>query len=114
VVSLANAGEVLSLIHLAGNWPSHEGAAAEIDQAIPVCRAGGLWQVLVRGDTDLTQTRHLDSWDGDGVQFLFDVNNTANLHILADDLPATAYHPASRPPRSEDRTEPRRRPDNVK
>jgi hypothetical protein len=114
VVSLANTGEVLSLINRSGNRPSHEGAAAEIDRAIRVCRAGGFRQVLVRGDTDFTQTRHLDRWDGDGVQFLFGVNNTANLHILADDLPATAWHPLTRPPRSEVRTEPRRRPDNVK
>jgi hypothetical protein len=114
VVSLANTGEVLSLINRSGNRPSHEGAAAEIDRAIRVCRAGGFRRVLVRGDTDFTQTKHLDRWDGDGVQFLFGVNKTANLHILADDLPATAWQPLSRPPRYEVRTEPRRRPDNVK
>jgi hypothetical protein len=114
VVSLANTGEVLSLVNRPGNRPSHEGAAAEIDRAIRVCRAGGFRRVLVRGDTDFTQTRHLDRWDGDGVPFLFGVDKTANLHILADDLPATAWHPLGRPPRSEVRTEPRRRPDNVK
>jgi hypothetical protein len=114
VVSLANTGEVLSLINRSGNRPSHEGAAAEIDRAIRVCRAGGFRRVLVRGDTDFTQTRHLDRWDDDGVQFLFGVNKTANLHILADDLPATAWQPLSRPPRYEIQTKPRRRPDNVK
>jgi hypothetical protein len=114
VVSLANTGEVLSLINRPGNRPSHEGAAAEIDRAIRVCRAGGFRQVLVRGDTDFTQTRHLDRWDDDGVHFLFGVNKTANLHILADDLPAMAWQPLSCPPRYEVRTEPRRRPDNVK
>src|SRR6516165_6560571 len=114
VVSLANTGEVLSLVNRSGNRPSHEGAAAEIDRAIRVCRGGGFRNILVRGDTDFTQTRHLDRWDGDGVQFLFGVNGTANLHILADDLPAAAWHPLIRPPRYEVKTEPRRRPENVK
>ena len=114
VVSLANTGEILSLINRSGNRPSHEGAAAEIDRAISVCRAGGFRQMLVRGDTDFTQTKHLDRWDSDGVQFLFGVNSMANLHVLADDLPVTAWQTLSRPPRYEVRTEPRRRPDNVK
>ena len=114
VVSLANTGEVLSLINRSGNRPSHEGAAAEIDRAIGVCRAGGFHQILVRGDTDFTQTKHLDRWDSDGVQFIFGINNMANLHVLADDLPATAWQTLSRPPRYEVKTKPRQRPDNVK
>ena len=70
--------------------------------------------MLVRGDTDFTQTKHLDRWDGDGVQFLFGVNATANLHILADDLPAEAWQTLTRPPRYQVQTQPRRRPANVK
>jgi DDE family transposase len=115
VVSLANTGEVLSVINRSGNRPSHEGAAAEVDRAIRVCRQGGFRQVLVRGDTDFTQTKHLDRWDDDaGVQFIFGVNVTANLHVLADDLPADAWQPLARPPRYQVQTEPRRRPQNVK
>jgi hypothetical protein len=114
VVSLANTGEVLSLINRAGNRPSHEGAAVEIDRAIRVCRAGGFRHVLVRGDTDFTQTQHLDRWDDDGVQFIFGANVTANLHCLADDLPAAAWQTLTRPPRYQVQTEPRRRPENVK
>lgn len=114
VVSLANTGEVLSILNRAGNRPSHEGAAAEIDRAIRVCRAGGFRQILVRGDTDFTQTKHLDRWDDDGVQFLFGVNVTANLHMLADDLPETAWQTLTRPPRYAVQTQPRRRPENVK
>src|SRR5262249_42462038 len=34
VVSLANTGEVLSIVNRPGNRPSHEGAAAEIDRAV--------------------------------------------------------------------------------
>jgi hypothetical protein len=114
VVSLANTGEVLSLINRSGNRPSHEGAAAEIDRAIRVCREGGFRQVLVRGDTDFTQTRHLDRWDADGVQFIFGVNVTPHLHVLADDLPAQAWQTLNRSPRYQVKTQPRRRPENVK
>lgn len=114
VVSLANTGEVLSLVNRSGNRPSHEGAAAEIDRAIRVCREGGFRQILVRGDTDFTQTKHLDRWDDDGVQFIFGVDVTAHLHILADDLPAGAWQTLSRPPRYEVQTRPRQRPANVK
>jgi hypothetical protein len=114
VVSLANTGEVLSLINRSGNRPSHEGAAAEIDRAISVCRAGGFRQILVRGDTDFTQTQHLDRWDGDGVQFLFGINVTANLHLLADELPANAWQTLTRPPRYAAQTQPRQRPAHVK
>lgn len=114
VVSLANTGEILSLLNRSGNRPSHEGAAAEIDRAIRVCREGGFRQILVRGDTDFTQTKHLDRWDGDGVQFIFGADVTPNLHILADDLPAKAWQKLARPPRYEVQTQPRRRPKNVK
>jgi hypothetical protein len=114
VVSLANTGEVLSVINRSGNRPSHEGAAAEIDRAIRVCRAGGFRQILVRGDTDFTQTKHLDRWDDDGVQFLFGADVTPKLHMLADDLPAGAWQTLTRPPRYQVQTQPRRRPENVK
>ena len=114
VVSLANTGEVLSIINRSGNRPSHEGAAAEIDRAIRVCRGGGFRAILVRGDTDFTQTKHLDRWDDDGVQFIFGANASANLRRLADDLPAPAWQTLARPPRYDVQTEPRRRPANVK
>jgi hypothetical protein len=74
----------------------------------------GFRQMLVHGDTDFTQTKHLDLWDSDGVQFIFGVNKTANLHVLADDLPVTAWQTLSRPPRYEVKTKPRQRPANVK
>jgi hypothetical protein len=114
VVSLANTSEVLSIVNRSGNRPSHEGAAAEIDRAIRVCREGGFRRILVRGDTDFTQTKHLDRWDADGVQFIFGVDVTGHRHILADDLPDDAWQTLERPPRYEVKTQPRRRPENVK
>jgi hypothetical protein len=115
VVSLANTGEVLSVINRSGNRPSHEGAATEVDRALKVCFRGGFRQVLLRGDTDFTQTKQLDRWDDDPrVQFIFGTNVTGNLHILADDLPAEAWQPLLRPLRYQVKTQPRERPKNVK
>jgi hypothetical protein len=115
VVSLANTGEVLSVVNRSGNRPSHDGAAAEVDRALGVCFAGGFRTVLVRGDTDFTQTKHLDRWAADPrVQFIFGANATANLHVLADDLPAAAWQALRRPHRYRVKTQERRRPENVK
>ncbi len=78
VVSLANTGEVLSVLNRPGNRPSHEGAAAEVDRALRVCLEGGFRQVLLRGDTDFSQTKHLDRWSADPrVQFIFGLDQTA-------------------------------------
>jgi Transposase DDE domain group 1 len=114
VVSLANTCEVLSIVNRSGNRPSHEGAAAEIDRAIRVCREGGFRKILVRGDTDFTQTTHLDRWHDGGVEFIFGVDAMPNLRVLADDLPDRAWRTLTRPPRYAVKTEPRTRPANVK
>jgi hypothetical protein len=115
VVSLANTGEVLSIVNRSGNRPSHEGAAEEVDRALEVCFAGGFEKVLLRGDTDFTQTKHLDRWSDDPrVRFIFGIDCTSNRHVLADDLPAKAWKTLERPPRYQVKTEPRRRPKNVK
>jgi hypothetical protein len=115
IVSLANTGEVLSVINRSGNRPSHEGAATEANRAIRVCLAGGFRRVLLRGDTDFTQTKHLDAWDEDPrVQFIFGVDCQPNLQLLADQLPKTAWRPLKRPARYQVKTAPRTRPENIK
>lgn len=115
LVSLANTGEVLSIVNRSGNRPSHEGAAAEVDRALEVCRQGGFRRVLLRGDTDFTQTRHLDRWTDDPrVRFIFGIDQMSNLWLLAEDLPAKAWKRLARPARYTVKTEPRARPDNVK
>ncbi len=115
VVSLANTGEVLSIVNRPGSRPSHEGAAAEVDRAVRVCLQGGFQRVLLRGDTDFSQTVHLDRWSTDErVQFLFGLDATAARQLLADDLPQSAWQPLRRPPRYEVQTEPRTRPVHVK
>jgi hypothetical protein len=115
VLSLANTGEVLSLVNRSGNRPSHEGAAEEIDRVLTVCFGGGFRRVLVRGDTDFTQTKHLDRWDDDQrVRFIFGIDCMGNLLTLADDLPENVWTPLDRPLRYQVKTQPRARPRNVK
>lgn len=115
VLSLANTGEVLSIVNRSGNRPSHEGAAEEVDRVLEVCFAGGFEKVLLRGDTDFTQSRHLDRWSDDPrVRFIFGVDCMPNLHVLADELPEKAWKTLTRPPRYTVQTKPRRRPKNVK
>lgn len=115
VVSLANTGEVLRLVNRPGNRPSHEGAAEQFDQCIALCRKAGFQQILLRGDTDFTQTAHLDRWHDMGdVKFVFGMDVATGRHIDADDLPSTAWRRLDRPPRYEVRTKRRRKRVRVK
>jgi hypothetical protein len=115
VLSLANTQEVLRIVNRPGNRPSHEGAAAEVDQCLQVCFQGGFRRVLLRGDTDFSQTAHLDRWDDDPrVRFIFGYDATANLEEIAESLPADAWRPLARPAPNRQTTPARRRPDNVK
>lgn len=114
VVSLANTNEVLSLVNRSGNRPSHQGAAAEADRAIAVCREGGFRRIVLRGDTDFTQSKYLDGWDAKGVRFIFGRDVSPELHVWVDDLADSAWKTLHRPPRYEVKTAPRARPENVK
>jgi Transposase DDE domain group 1 len=114
VVSLANTQEPLSLVNRSGNRPSHERAASFIDRAITLCRGAGFRSILLRGDTDFTQTRHLDRWDDAGdVRFVFGIDAMPNLVALAEQLPESAYSYLERPARAIE-TAPRRRPERHK
>ena len=107
VVSLANTGEPLFLANRSGNRPSHEHAHGYLDRAIALCRRGGFRKFTLRGDTDFTQTRHLDRWDEDGVRFVFGIDAMANLKGLAEDLTADAYGVLERAARYTVKTTPR-------
>jgi hypothetical protein len=110
LVSLANTGEVLRLINRPGNRPSHEGAAEQLDQCIALCRGAGFKRILLRGDTDFSQLRHLDRWHEQGdVRFLFGLDVTALQHIEADDLweDESAWKRLQRPPKYTVKTKPR-------
>ncbi len=86
IVSLANTAEPLFIANRSGNRPSHEGASEYIDRAIAVCREAGFKKIVVRGDTDFTQTKHLDRWDRDGVVFVFGIDAMANLYGKAKEM----------------------------
>ena len=113
VVSLANTGEPLYLINRSGNRPSAEGAAERFDQARRLCQAAGFRRITFRGDTDFSQTRHLDRWTTDGVRFVFGYDARANVIRCADAVPARAWTPLVRRAPDPVQTEPRQRPVNV-
>ena len=107
VVSLANTAEPLFLVNRSGNRPSHEHADVYLDQAAALCRRAGFRKITFRGDTDFTQTKHLDRWDRDGVRFIFGFDAMANLMELAERLPDLEYSELERPPRYTIKTVPR-------
>jgi Transposase DDE domain group 1 len=114
VISLANTAEPLYVVNRSGNRPSHEQAAAYFDRAIALCRQAGFQRILLRGDTDFSQTEHLDRWDADGVRFIFGIDATPALYAIAEKLPKNAWRELRRPPKYEVQTQPRQRPENVK
>jgi hypothetical protein len=87
------------LINRRGNRPSAEGAAERFDQARTLCRDAGFRRITFRGDTDFSQTRHLDRWDADDVRFVFGYDARASVISAADALPACAWTPLTRRPR---------------
>ncbi len=91
VISLANTKEPLFICNRSGNRPSHEGAAGYLDRAIELCRRGGFEDILLRGDTDFAQTRHLDRWDDDGVRFVFGYKAYKNMKQQADGFDAAQW-----------------------
>jgi len=115
ILSLANTGEVLSLVNRSGNRPSHEGAAAEFDYAAQLCFRAGFLRLLFRGDTDFSQTQHLDRWHDDGrIRFLFGYDAMPNLTDKAANLQENTWKKLARPARYQVRTQARRRPANIK
>lgn len=115
VVSLANTKEPLYLLNRPGNRPSHEDAAGCLDKAIELTLAAGFKSVLLRGDTDFSQTAYLDGWDALGnVQFLFGLDAHPNLKLKAEAMAPEQWKPLTRPPRYDVATTQRARPENVK
>ncbi len=114
LVSLANTAEPLYLVNRRGSRPSHEGAAVRFDQSIALCKRAGFKKILLRGDTDFTQTKELDRWDEGGVRFIFGFDAKVNLVTKAETLGQRAWKRLKRPAKYEVKTEPRPRPTNMK
>jgi len=114
LISLANTGEPLYLVNRSGNCTSSDQAATYLDRAIDLCLTAGFLAILLRGDTDFSQTGHLDGWDQKGVRFIFGINAMPNLIERAENLPEDLWRPLLRPAKYAVKTQPRRRPENVK
>ena len=114
LLSLAETGEPLRIVNRSGNRPSHEGAAVECDAVARLLREAGFRNILFRGDTDYSQTEHLDRWDEDGIVFHFGYAAVSKLLGIADDLAESRWKRLRRPPRYTVRTEPREKPARVK
>ena len=69
----------------------------------------------MRGDTDFTQTKHLDRWDdAEDVRFIFGFDAHPKLVALAQDLAEDAYSYLERRPKYQIKTVPRQQPERVK
>jgi len=115
VISLANTKEPLFLVNRPASRPSHEDAAQYLDKSIELCRGTGFKSIWLGGDTDFSQTAHLDRWDSAGdVKFLFGMDARKNLVAMAESLEESAWKLLERPARYEVATEKRARPENIK
>jgi hypothetical protein len=115
LVTLANTGEDMRIVNRSGNRPSHEGAYDALDRARATCFRAGFRRVLMRGDTDFSQTEHLDRWNDDGrVSFIFGYDARKNLINIAEDLPELAWQPLQRREPPQPKTGERERAANFK
>jgi hypothetical protein len=90
-ITLANTGEPLFIVNRSGNRPSGEGAAAYFTQAAELCRRAGWKDILLRGDTDFSQTAYLDGWHDDGLRFVFGYDAVKPLVYAAEAIGDTEY-----------------------
>jgi hypothetical protein len=114
LVSLANTQEPLFLFNRPASRPSHEGAAGYLDLAADLCRRAGFKKITFRGDTDFSQTAHLDRWDAGNIGFVFGIDAMPNLVEKAKSLDVTAWQRLERLAKYEVKTQQRTRPRCVK
>lgn len=113
VASLANTNEPLYIVNRPGNRPSHDGAVQWMDRAAWLV-SEAFERVCYRGDTDFSLTAHFDRWTDAGRQFAFGIDAMPKLKSIAEDLTEGRYTPLVRRVKRTVKTQPRRRPDNVK
>jgi hypothetical protein len=107
VVSLAEAGEVPRLLNRPGNRPSHDQASGQVDQAIWLCLRAGFRRTVLRGDTDFSQTEHLDRWHAlPGVYFVSGYDAMPNLKASRRACPPRPGSPCSVRPGTRCRRDP--------
>lgn len=59
------------IVNRSGSRPPSERAEVPFDEAVEPCRRAGFEDILLRGDTDFSLTKHLDGWDEQGLRFVF-------------------------------------------
>lgn len=80
-----------------------------------LCRGAGFRRVLLRGDTDFSQTQHLDRWASQaGVRFVFGMDANPTLREIASNLDDSEWRHLERRRKYEVKTDPRKRPERVK
>jgi len=112
IVSLANTGEVLTLVNRPASAVSHEGSASRIDDAIALVQPFAK-RTCLRGDTDFSLTANFDRWSDHG-DFVFGMDAHEKAVNIADCLPKWAWKRLKRKPKYGVATQKRRRPENVK
>jgi hypothetical protein len=83
-----------------------------LNLAIRDCRQAGFRKIVLRGDTDFSQTAYLDGWNDDGVDFVFGYDATPNLKAIAETLEENRWKPLQRDSTPSDK--PRAKRDNFK
>ncbi len=91
LVSFAPTREPLFIVNRSGNRPSAEGAADYLDRAVALCRKAGFTDILLRGDTDFSQAKHLDRWTQEGIRVVFGYDARKNIKARADALSDAEY-----------------------
>jgi hypothetical protein len=114
LISLANTRQPLAIVNRPGNAPSSKDAAGYLNTA-----AASMLKVfnrlLLRGDTDFSQTKHLDGWSETGcIDFVFGFDACPALVDRADALKAGAWTELVRPAPYEVKTRPRQKPQRIK
>lgn len=114
LISLANTGQPLAIANRPGNQTSAQGAAEYLDLVID-SMLKVFDKILLRGDTDFSQTRHLDRWDATGrLEFIFGYDACQTLVAIADSLKEADWQELKRPARYEVKTRPRTKPERIK
>ena len=71
---------------------------------VQLCRDAGFRKVRLRGDTDFSQTTHLDRWHEEHVEFVFGMDAMKNLVSTAENLPDAAWEELQRKPKTMNKT----------
>ena len=113
MLSLAHTNEVLYVVNRPASAPSHQDVAPWLERALKWVTPH-FEEIWLRGDTDFSLTEHFDGWDEREIKFIFGYDAHPNLVRKADLLPPDAWSFLQRPPAYEVKTQPRKKPQNVK